>query len=1021
MTWTKPGTISVAGLLSALSLLAIAGCDGGSGSAEPDRDQQEAFAETVGVDAIMDLEAAPDVIPDTPPERVDAGDDAEVVSTDLPVDSEVQGACDEDGDCPPSVAIEAPEPGAVVHGPVEVKVAAGDDDAVVKVRFIVDGGLLAEDAQVPYKVIWETAEFDDGPHALEVIAFDTAGQTASAEIQVTTDNTPPEIALLSPEEGAIQHDQILLAVEASDALQMDRVEFTVDGGDPEAVTEEPWELEYDGSNLISGLHEVVATAFDAAGNEASVPREFLLDRPPAVALLAPEGGATVAGPIQVQAEAADDLGLTAVALFVDGLWAAELLPADGGLYEILWTPAYEKGERLLSVTAADSVGQETSAAVTVLVDHPIIVGLQICADEVCDALDTDAELTGTMQVRAVAADDGAAIVGVDFLVDGIPAHQDLEAPFDFLWDTAGVADGARLLEAVATNALDETGEVQVQVQVNNCDLDHDEYTALGCGGPDCDDGAPGLNPGAVDAAGNGLDENCDGLDGVDEDGDGYASEASGGDDCDDGLPQAHPCADDLPGDGVDANCDGADELSCDDCVSCTVDGLVAGACVHAPVPDGLPCDDGDPCTAPGTCQGGLCQVGPVVDCDDTNPCTADGCTPESGCWHLPLDGVPCYDDGICAGGECATGPCPPGYADLNGEIGDGCEYQCPTDPDFVDLPDPEGLDLDCDGIDGEQDAAIFVSPLGVDLWNTSGSVGNPVATLDKGIELALLQDPPFAVYVAAGDYEEQLVLADGVSLYGGYDPDSWVRDPETWISRVHWSTPGLGGIIAVVAQDIVSETMVAGLTFDAAPNPAPSGNSIAVAVMNCSDQLAFFNNTVIAGGGGDGLGGLPGADGEPGEPGFDGMVGCEYGGNWCAIACSSCDHPSAGMGGEGSCSNSGGSGGKGGFSGGSGQAGTAAEDGSSGGNGGGKMNNGGPGFDGGHGANGGEGSGGDGFGSFNEAGFWTPSFGTAGTAGTGGKGGGGGGGGGGDDNSACYCYSYGASGGGGGGGGCPGT
>ena len=581
----------------------------------------------------------------------------------------VLGVCDEDGDCPPTVVFDAPEAGAYVRGATEIKAAASDDDAVVTVRFLVEDGLLVEDDQVPYKTDWDTAEFDDGSYTLGLVAFDSTDKTATAEIDVTVDNTPPEIALTSPAEGAIQHDEILLAADAADGAQMDRVEFSLDNGEAEEITEAPWELTYDGSGLDSGPHAVTATAFDAAGNEASETREFLVDRPPAVAFTAPADGAEVPGPVTVQAEAADDLGLQGVALHVNGEWYGDLA-ATQGIWEIPWTPVYEKGERVLTVTATDSSGQEATAAVTVQVDHPVTVSLHLCIDEDCQDLVADTELTGTAQLRAVAQDDGAAIVGMDFLVDGALAHQDLEEPFDFAWDTAGVEDGARIVTAVATNALDETGEAQMQVLVNNCDLDHDDYAATGCGGPDCDDDDAGVNPSAPDLVGDAADENCDGLDGVDADGDGYASEASGGEDCDDGAPLVHPCGDDLPGDGVDGNCDGEDALSCDDCVACVEDVFEDGSCIHAQLDDGAVCDDGDLCTGEGSCQELACLPGDAVDCDDLNPCTADGCLSASGCWHLALDGANC-PGGHCIGETCCVPDC--GGKDCGP---DGCGGAC---------------------------------------------------------------------------------------------------------------------------------------------------------------------------------------------------------------------------------------------------------------------------------------------------------------------------------------------------------
>ena len=380
----------------------------------------------------------------------------------------VLGECDETGDCPPTVAFDGPEAGALVRGLVEIQAAAGDDDAVVKVRFLVDDGLLVEDGQVPWKADWDTAEFDDGPHALEAVAFDTGGYSASATIEVVTDNTPPELALLSPEEGANSLGEVLFAAEASDDSEVERVEFSVDGGAPAVVEEAPWESTFDTSALASGAHAVTVTALDKVGNEAELTRGFLVDRPPVVEILSPAAGAVLPGETLVQAQAGDDLGLAGVALHVDDAWVGDLVEAGEGLFEGSWVPPYEKGERVLTAVATDGLGQEVAAAVTVLVDHPVTVALQLCEDGACAALEPDVELSDVAQIRAIAADDGAEIVGVEFLVDGEPAHQDLEAPFDFPWDTTTEDDGPHLLAAVATSGLEETGSAELQVQVENC-------------------------------------------------------------------------------------------------------------------------------------------------------------------------------------------------------------------------------------------------------------------------------------------------------------------------------------------------------------------------------------------------------------------------------------------------------------------------------------------------------------------------------------------------------------------------
>ena len=74
-------------------------------------------------------------------------------------------------------------------------------------------------------------------------------------------------------------------------------------------------------------------------------------------------------------------------------------------------------------------------------------------------------------------------------------------------------------------------------------------------------------------AGDGIDQNCDGVDGTDADGDGHASEWSGGDDCDDEADDVYPGAGESFGDGIDNDCDGfADEDLLSEWASASVTG-----------------------------------------------------------------------------------------------------------------------------------------------------------------------------------------------------------------------------------------------------------------------------------------------------------------------------------------------------------------------------------------------------------------------------------------------------------------
>jgi hypothetical protein len=93
------------------------------------------------------------------------------------------------------------------------------------------------------------------------------------------------------------------------------------------------------------------------------------------------------------------------------------------------------------------------------------------------------------------------------------------------------------------------------------DLDLDGYTIAD---GDCADFDAAWSPEAVDLVGDGLDHDCDNLDGADDDGDGYFAVASGGDDCDDLDPEISPGAMEVC-DQQDNDCVGGvdDGLDCD--------------------------------------------------------------------------------------------------------------------------------------------------------------------------------------------------------------------------------------------------------------------------------------------------------------------------------------------------------------------------------------------------------------------------------------------------------------------------
>jgi hypothetical protein len=282
-----------------------------------------------------------------------------------------------------------------------------------------------------------------------------------------------------------------------------------------------------------------------------------------------------------------------------------------------------------------------------------------------------------------------------------------------------------------------SGDFATPGQLNNdCPLpsendgDGDGYDADTAGGSDCDDGDPSINPGAVDVADDGIDQDCDGNDsvstGTDADGDGFDSVASGGTDCDDSDPAVNPDALDIGQDGIDQDCSGGDEV-----------GLCSDNCSTAEWNDDGFCDDGGPDAEYYACGFGAdcSDCGPRYDMDGDGHYDDEGGVPFASVLELDCndsdssifpdatdfdnDGVDqdcsgsdftsgiCTDDGgYPADGECDDGGPNASYAAV--PLGDDCTDCGPRyDLDGDGYYDDEGvgpldtsLSLDCDDEDG---------------------------------------------------------------------------------------------------------------------------------------------------------------------------------------------------------------------------------------------------------------------------------------------------------------------------------
>jgi hypothetical protein len=370
----------------------------------------------------------------------------------------------------PDVTVTSPSSGARVTGTVTVSAAASDNIAVAGVQFTLDGeNLGAERTAAPYDVAWNSGSVRNGAHLLGAIARDAVGNQRSASVTITVanDTTAPVVAVTSPADGALVAGTIPFAASAADEVGVVGLQLMVDGVNLGAERQAPpYDVMWNSGSAANGVHVLAAVGRDAAGNQRSASVTITVANDltaPAIALTSPAGGTTsVTGTITLASDASDDVGVAGVQFTIDGVNAGAELSAPP--YEIAWNSgSVANGAHQIAAIARDAAGNQRSASVSVTVlNDTTAPDLAMIAP-----VEDGATVAATITIAASASDD-VGVLGVQFAIDGIDVGAEIAAaPYQMEWDTAGAADGAHVVTAVARDAAGNRRTVTVNVIIDN--------------------------------------------------------------------------------------------------------------------------------------------------------------------------------------------------------------------------------------------------------------------------------------------------------------------------------------------------------------------------------------------------------------------------------------------------------------------------------------------------------------------------------------------------------------------------
>lgn len=181
------------------------------------------------------------------------------------------------------------------------------------------------------------------------------------------DTTPPTVS--ASESGT--SGSITLSATASDNVGVSRVEFLVDGVLVGTDTSAPYAVTFDSTTLSNGSHSLVAKAYDAAGNVGSssavsfsISNAAADTTPPTVS--ASESGSS--GTITLSASASDNVGVSKVEFWIDGVLKGSVLTPP---YTLAFnSTTLSDGSHTLVAKAYDAAGNVgTSSAVAFTISN----------------------------------------------------------------------------------------------------------------------------------------------------------------------------------------------------------------------------------------------------------------------------------------------------------------------------------------------------------------------------------------------------------------------------------------------------------------------------------------------------------------------------------------------------------------------------------------------------------------------------------------------------------------------------
>jgi hypothetical protein len=239
---------------------------------------------------------------------------------------------------------------------------------------------------------------------------------------------------------------------ATDNVGVAKVEFYVDGALKGTSTTAPYTMTLNSTTLTNAAHSLTAKAYDAANNiGTSTAASFTISNttPDTTAPVVSATEVGTSGTITFNASATDNVGVTKVEFYVDGLLKGTSTAAP---YTLAFnSTALTNAAHSLTAKAydaANNIGTSTAVSFTVSNTTPDTTAPLVSATEV--------GTSGTITFNATATDN-IGVVKVEFYVDGVLKGTDTASPYTMTLDSTTLTNAAHALTVKAYDAANNIG------------------------------------------------------------------------------------------------------------------------------------------------------------------------------------------------------------------------------------------------------------------------------------------------------------------------------------------------------------------------------------------------------------------------------------------------------------------------------------------------------------------------------------------------------------------------------------